>query len=254
MRDSATASSPSLPFFMKTQNRIPFSSLAFAVACACSPVGAQGAPTTVRAVPVYQEARHHLVFENALVRVLDVRVPAKDTTDFHVHANRHIAVVIEGARSWDQKAGAVIPESASDAIPIGTVFDNAQDAIPYTHRVANVDTVAFRYIVAQLLAPSGVASSILPASSGLKLDHEALGARVYRVTLAPGQATPRHPHAAPGITVQVNAGMLRVEGAKPEGSSVESGAGAWWWRGTGTEHVLRNAGAKPVDVVEIDWP
>jgi len=217
-------------------------------------VGARGQSTAAAAVPVYRESRHHLVFENSLARVLDVRISAGDTTDFHTHANRHVAVVITAARTWDQRLGAALPESASAAIPIGTVFDNASAELPYTHRVADVDTVGVRYIVAQLLAPSGIASAELPANSGLHLDHEVLGARIYRVTLAPGQSTPKHRHAPPGLTVQVNAGTLRVAGAKPEGSSAESGAGAWWWRRSGAEHSLRNEGTTPVDVVEIDWP
>jgi len=239
---------------MKIKRRKSLAWLALALVICGTSVGARAQTTSARALPVYRESRHHLVFENALVRVLDVRVPAGDTTDFHVHANHHIAVVIAGARTWDQSAGTAIPESVSAADPVGTVFDNASDSIPYTHRVADADTVGFRYIVAQLLAPSGVAPSALPASSGLRLDREALGARIYRVTLAPGESTPRHRHPAPGLTVQVNAGTLRVDGTKPEGRSAATEAGAWWWRGLGAEHVLRNAGSTPVDVVEIDWP
>ncbi|HEY2896083.1 MAG TPA: hypothetical protein VGJ12_03015 [Gemmatimonadaceae bacterium] len=205
-------------------------------------------------VQVYQEARHHPVFENSLVRILDVRVPGGDTTDYHVHANRHIAVVIAGARTWDQGLGQAAPESASMAMPVGAVFDNAHESIPYTHRVGNADTVAFRYLVAQMLRPSGVASTVLPASSGLRFDRKTMGARVYRVTLAAGQSTPGHRHGAPGLTVQIGAGSLRIEGTPAEGSSPESGAGAWWWRGAGAEHVLRNVGARSVEIVEIDWP
>ena len=215
---------------------------------------AQNRASTEPAVQVYQESRHHPVFENSLVRILDVRVPAGDTTAYHVHANRHIAVVISGARTWDQATGQAAPESASVSLPIGSVFDNASASIPYTHRVGNADTVAFRYLGAQMLEPSRVASTELPASSGLRFDHETMGARVYRVTLAPGQSTARHRHDAPGLTVQVGAGRLRVDGTVPEGSSTESGPGAWWWRRAGSEHVLRNIGAQPLDLVEIDWP
>lgn len=207
-----------------------------------------------RAVPVYEEPRHRPVFQNALVRVLDVRVPPGDTTEFHVHANHHFGVVIADASGRYQDAREDTLGSPSDVMPAGTVFDNEKDTLPYTHRGVNVDTVELRYVVGQLLSPSGVASSALPASSGLHLDREVSGARIYRVTLAPGRSTPKHRHAAPGLTVQVNAGTLRIAGSKPEGKSAESGAGAWWWRGSGAEHSLRNEGATPVEVVEIDWP
>jgi quercetin dioxygenase-like cupin family protein len=207
-----------------------------------------------RAVQVFQEPRHHLVFRNSLVRILDVRVPGGETTAYHVHANHHMAIVISGARTWDQRMGEAAPESASTAVPVGSVFDNASDTIPYTHRVGNADTTAFRYLVAQILAPSGVASTVLPTTSGLRLDRETMGARVYRVTLAPGQSTPAHRHSAPGLTVQVGAGRLRIDGTPAERSSTGSGAGAWWWRRAGTEHALRNIGTQAIDIVEIDWP
>ena len=215
---------------------------------------AQVQPSEAAAVPVFLEPRHHLVYENALVRVLDVRVAPGETTGYHVHANRHIAVVISGARTWEQFSGQAPSAVESVADSIGTVFDNASASLPYTHRVGNADTMPFRYVVAQLLAPAEIVSPALPASSGLLLHRDSLGARIYRVRLAPGQSTPKHRHAPPGLTVQVTPGTLRLEGTAPEGASKESGAGAWWWRKAGTKHVLRNIGTSPVDVVEIDWP
>lgn len=207
----------------------------------------------VDAVPVFQEPRHHLVFRNALVRVLDVRVPAGDTTLYHVHANRHIGVAISGARTWEQRRGQ--PASPVDTIadPAGFIFDNSSDSLPYTHRVGNADTVAFRYVVGQLLSSSGINAPALSASSGLRLDRETAGARVYRVTLAPGQSTGVHRHLQPGLTVQVGAGALSLDGTAPAATSPQGGAGAWWWRGAGAQHVLRNVGAEPVEIVEIDW-
>ena len=149
---------------------------------------AQVQPSEAAAVPVFQEPRHHLVYENALVRVLDVRVAPGETTGYHVHANRHIAVVISGARTWEQFSGQAPSAVESVADSIGTVFDNASASLPYTHRVGNADTMPFRYVVAQLLAPAEIVSPALPASSGLRLDRDTLGARIYRVTVAPGQS------------------------------------------------------------------
>ncbi len=212
-----------------------------------------GRSLLAQAVPVYKEPRHRLVFQNALVRVLDVRVPAGDTTNYHVHANHHIAVVIAGARTWDQKLGQEAPPADSVADSPGFIFDNASQSLPYTHRVGNVDTMPFHYVVGQQLSSSGVNAVALAASSGLRLDRETSGARVYRVTLAPGQSTPAHLHAQPGLTVQVGPGALRLEGTAPEAASNDSGAGAWWWRAAGSRHVLRNVGTQPVEIVEVDW-
>src|SRR5262249_52975290 len=93
-------------------------------------------------VPVFKEPKHHVVYENKLVRILDVRVPPGDSTLFHVHAERYIGVVITGARGWDQQFGKARTDSRSVS---GSLLDNTALALPYTHRVGNVDTVAFHY-------------------------------------------------------------------------------------------------------------
>jgi hypothetical protein len=36
-------------------------------------------------VPVHEEPRHHLVFQNKEIRILNVLVPPGDTTQYHIH-------------------------------------------------------------------------------------------------------------------------------------------------------------------------
>ena len=115
-------------------------------------------PTPPRAVPAHREPRHHLVYENALARVMEVRTPAGDTTRWHLHADRMFSVVIAGARTWDQWAGRA-PEPAP-ALTEGEVFDNG-GWLPYTHRVGNVDTVAFQYVVAEVRRRTGITAPAL---------------------------------------------------------------------------------------------
>ena len=207
--------------------------------------------TPPQSVPAHREPRHHLVYENALVRVMEVRTPAGDTTGWHLHANRMFSVVIGGARTWDEWAGRA-PEPAP-ALTVGAVFDNG-GWIPYTHRVGNIDTVAFQYVVAEVRRRTGFTAPALEGVSHLALERDSAGARVYRVTLAPGEATTSHRHVAPGLTIQIGAGSVRTEGMKPRRSGAASGAGAWTWRAAGHTHRARNVGTVPVQLVEIDWP
>jgi quercetin dioxygenase-like cupin family protein len=203
------------------------------------------------AVPVYEEPRHRPVYQNRYVRVLDVRVPVGDTTGYHVHPDRNVGVVIAGARTWSQSPG----EPASPPAPadsVGTVFENWKRPLPYTHRVGNADTVAFHYVVGDLLAPAAIDAPPLPETSAMRLVAEGPLARVYRVVLAPGARAEVHTHAAPGLTVQVSAEAPEDEGGPPAAHG-GSGAGAWRWRDAGYRHALRNASAAPVTVVEIDW-
>ncbi len=211
---------------------------------------AQAGSTPATAVPVTQEPRHHPVYENPLVRVLEVRVPAGDTALWHTHADPHIGVVIESARGWGQPAGGV---AADDPRKVGDIIDNARNILPYTHRVGNSDTVAYRYVIGQFLGASGIAAPALSPTGTLRFESENAHARVYRVTLGPGQSTGSHRHAQPGLTIQVTAGALKVDGAPAVAKSPASGAGAWWWRGAGEDHTLRNTGATTIQLVEIDW-
>src|SRR5215471_21518393 len=51
-------------------------------------------PSVQSPVPVLNEPRHHLKFENDYVRVFDVVVPPGDTTLFHIHSNDYAYVGI----------------------------------------------------------------------------------------------------------------------------------------------------------------
>ena len=201
------------------------------------------------AVPVYEEPMHRLVFHNALVRVLDVRIPSGDTTAYHVHAAPMVGVAIQDARIWAQPAGA--PPSPVQPPPASPhVFENWSASLPYTHRVANVDTLPLHYVVAEWLARSGPEAPALPDGPSRRLLEEGPTVRVYEVTLAPGAAD-AHTHGGPGLTVLGTAGVLsEEESAQARGGS---GAGSWSWREAAGRHVLRNDGPGRLVIYEIDW-
>jgi quercetin dioxygenase-like cupin family protein len=215
---------------------------------------ADSTPVTRTVVPVYREPLHHLAYENPLVRVLDVRVPAGDTTLYHTHADLIVGAVITDARNTEELLGAppLSAEPADTASVPGTILDNWDRTLPYTHRVINVDSVAFHYVIAELRAPSGIDAPVLPNTSTMQLVREGPLARVYRVILTPGESTGMHRHAQPGLTLQIGAGTLHFEG-DPALASGGSGPGSWWWYGPGRAHAIQNSGTKPIEVVEIDW-
>lgn len=207
------------------------------------------APT---AVSVEQEPRHRPVFENAFARVLDVRVPAGDTTLYHTHSHRSAGVVLESATTWVQVMGAErAASSAGD--PVGTVLDNWSQQLPYTHRVGNADTTAFHYLIGEWLASSGADAPKLSDTTLMKMEKESPLLRVYRITLPPGASAARHQHGSAGFTVHVQDGRVTEEGSTPTATGGGSGSGAWRWRAAGYSHTLRNPGSAPLDIIEVDW-
>ena len=220
------------------------------VIVACAPSLAPGAGQAA-VVPVYREPHHHVMFESPLVRVLDVRVAHGDTSLFHVHAEHHVGVVISGSARWGQAlghAGAVGPGDS-----VGAILDNATSELPYTHRVANLDSAPFRYLMGQFLKESEIVSAPLPDEPSVKLERETSRGRVYRIRLLPGQETSLHRHAQPGLSIEISNGKVVLTGDASVASSSESGAGTWWWREAGHAHSIRNASNTPVELIEIDW-
>ena len=203
------------------------------------------------AVPVYEEPRHRPVFRNRFVRVLDVVIPAGDTTGYHTHAAPIAGAVIQDARNWSQIQGA-LPGEVRPVRAAGDVIENWDAGLPYTHRVGNVDSVPIHYVVGEWLASPGIEAPPLPETSSRHLVREGTVARVYRTLLAPGESTESHTHAAPGLTIQVTAGPVEDAGGVAATSGGQ-GSGAWRWRDPGYVHVLRNRGERPALVMEIDW-
>jgi quercetin dioxygenase-like cupin family protein len=190
------------------------------------------------------------VFQSALVRVLDVRIPPGDTTAYHVHADPMVGIAVKDARIRTQSPGSPLgPVASPRAAPY--VFDNWSQALPYTHRVANADTLPLHYLVAEWLARSGPEAPALPDDASRHLIEEGPTTRVYQVTLAPGTATEPHTHVTPGLVVVATAGTLLEEGGgRAEGGT---GAGSWSWREPAEPHVLRNGGTTRLIIYEIDW-
>jgi len=206
------------------------------LACGQAPRRATSDTPAPHAVPVYREPKHRLVFQNALARVLDVRIGPGDTTAYHIHADPMVGIAVQDARIRIQGPGSTV---GAVALPRATpyVFDNWSQALPYTHRVVNTDTLPLHYVVAEWLARSGPEAPALPDDANRRLVKEGPTARVYQVTLAPGTATEPHTHAAPGLVV--------VAGG--------TDAGSWSWREPAEPHVLRNGGTTRLIIYEIDW-
>ena len=204
-----------------------------------------------KAVPVYEEPNHHVVFKNQFVRVLDVHIPPGKATGFHIHANPLTGVTIHDEPSWEEVMGRDRNPKQKPEVA-GEVFDNWTRKRPYTHRVGNVGKSEIHYVATEWLSASGVTSEPLRDSATRKMVKEGQYVRVYRITLAPGESSEPHTHVSPGLTVQAFDGEFEDSGAKT-GSSGGNGAGAWKWHEAGYQHTLRNPGSKPMEVVEMDW-
>ena len=64
-------------------------------------------------VPVSQEPKHHNVFENSFVRVLDVHLLPGDTSLFHKHETPSVFIVLNPVKTGSE---VIIEDGASTAL------------------------------------------------------------------------------------------------------------------------------------------
>jgi hypothetical protein len=214
---------------------------------------AQGAPNPEFMIPVLREPHHFVKLDNPLVRVLDVTVPAFDSTLYHIHENPYFWISIGDA---DLRLIAVgTPGIATVAPKDGEVRYSPVT----THRVGNVAATAFRNITVQIQGrdtiSAGSAFLASPRPTGYQgqpaLDHELV--RVERLVLEPGQSTGRYTLPKSGILIAGHDGTISIEVPGSAGRRVAMKAGDFEWH-TGPEtHTITNVGPARFDAIEAVW-
>jgi len=147
-------------------------------------------------VPVANEPRHHLKFENQYVRVFDVIVPPGDATSFHVHSSDYVFVTIGDALLINEVTGS----EAADLILKDREVRFTKG--PFTHRVTNVAITPFHNITVEILGSPGRAAASTPDTSpghSNVLDNDRV--HVERLVLEPGQSTNMHTHGLSALSV-----------------------------------------------------
>ena len=100
-------------------------------------------------VPVREEPRHHPVLQNKYIRLLDVWLPAGDTTLFHIHAMPSLFVILSNTLTGSQTQDSAWSNSQSKA---GTIWYRSFSPDKLVHRVCNADTVIFHVNDIELLS------------------------------------------------------------------------------------------------------
>jgi hypothetical protein len=95
------------------------------------------------------EPRHHKVFENLFVRVLDVHVPPGDTSLFHKHEIPSVFIVLSNAKSGSE----LLNQGAMTNAPVtyGNIWFDGFYTNPRIHRVWNSDTIDFHVMDIEIL-------------------------------------------------------------------------------------------------------
>ncbi len=100
-------------------------------------------------IPVSKEPRHHDILDNSHVRLLDVHIPAGDTSEFHIHQTPSVFIILKNVKTGSE----VISEEDHTNSPIPH-FDNIWFEgfyeKPRIHRVWNSDQEEFHVMDIEL--------------------------------------------------------------------------------------------------------
>ncbi len=100
-------------------------------------------------VQVSKEPRHKKVLENKYIRLLDVRIPPGDTTQFHIHSTPSLFLQFTSTKVCIQIKGQdwIRSQNIAGSASFRSFLDDT-----VVHRVSNCDTVPFHVIAIEMLS------------------------------------------------------------------------------------------------------
>lgn len=198
-----------------------------------------------RIVPIEEEPRHVLKFQNEHVRFFDVQLPPGYQALWHTHLHDGVFVNIEAAETTAQDLGGQ-PVKREPRLVGETYFINYTSK-PKAHRVSNTGATPYRVTDAEIHRPCG---GFIPSGDGvgqtLILENDRV--RVTRLMIGPGERIELHPTC--GMLVSVSPGDLAFESDGPT-ERVTSQPAAFKWRDAYRPVTLINVGTTVFHAVDI---
>jgi hypothetical protein len=187
-------------------------------------------------IPIEQEPRHRLRFENEHVRFFDVELEPGYESRYHWHHSDGVFVNISSSPTIAQDLGKEPVRRGERAI--GETYFIDYGARPKAHRVSNPGSTPYHVIDAEILGGCGTADPVAEGpNQTLLIDN----ARVFvtRIILHPGESTELY--APCGMLVSVSGGNVALQ--SPAGSErVDMRPAGFKWCQQGQTTKLVNTG------------
>jgi quercetin dioxygenase-like cupin family protein len=204
-------------------------------------------------VAVEAEPHHHVVLENAQVRVLKVEVAPHSETLMHRHEHDYFFVTLGPAEIENDVAG-------KPPVPL-KLQDGEVRFTPggFAHVAKTLGDTPFRNLTIEILQPgatfggdAGTPRELPGATIAPLLLKD--GVRVSDVRLKAGGTIPRHHHDGPHLVVAVTDLDLRSETEGQPAAARALKAGEVAWIPGGITHAITNAGAAEARMITLEFP
>jgi quercetin dioxygenase-like cupin family protein len=222
---------------------------------------AAAAVTLAAQVPVNQEPRHKVTFENSQIRIYNVSVPPGDMSLDHRHDFDIATVAMStGANTRQQISGQPWGEPRPPR-SVGDPNITEYSGKPQSHRIENIGKTAYQLFAVENLRKSGWTTTKPAMGLATKMTNETRAFRVYDVRLAPkGTSQTSHLHAVPTIAVLVSGAVMsdgpdaqaKTLAPAPVGLKQLTQPGQWILVPAGDTHHIVRLGTGDARVVEIE--
>lgn len=204
---------------------------------------------SVAQVPVSKEPRHHVVFENEKVRILNVLLPPGDTTQYHVHSTPSLFITFSKTNtSWQRINEKPV---ASISVPGYIWFENLNPPHVKIHRVWNMDTSTYHIMDVELLEKDS-GFNIKP----LTIEHVHLlidtpWVRTYTIKLAKNEEVTIEGHQSSFIAVAINDAVIKLTENGIGSRSIVKPGRFYWIKANDTFAVI-NRGDTPANFALVE--
>ena len=195
-------------------------------------------------VQVRDEPRHHNVFENGFVRILDVHLGPKDTTQYHLHNIPSVFIILANCTVSSQLLGGK-PQSGANVSGNLSYDPMKTERI---HRVWNEDTTWFHVMDVELISKKQKNTIEVVQNASMKLLFNEQQVNGYDAALEPGDLLQLPPSASGYLVVSKEAASIDlVINNTTQQRLMKSGHYAWIEPGSG--FAIRSKETKSVSFV-----
>ncbi len=201
---------------------------------------------------MWEEPSHQLVYVDGPARVLDVRIVAGVTSEFHKHRFATTFVIIQDAlvanQFWDGEWSTSGPRAYRKAG--GTVDNSSYVESPYYHRVRNEDQRTFHLVaVINERSATGATTATDGAVNDGAIDNRWF--REYRIQVSRGANSDTQKFASDLVLIQPVAGLSHIieDGVA---HSHKSAPAAFSWHKAGSKFQIANRSEEDLEFILIE--
>ena len=227
-------------------------------------------PKGEQVVPVYHEPHHRQLFAHDTTRILEGQFPPGDTSWYHTHTEPILYLTLSASTQrtqnlgddWNRGRGGEGGAAPAGGAPAGRGAPPAGGRggpavrpastisyvdSPITHRIQNIGDRLYRFMAITNASAGDESTSDHGFQGKAELTNRWF--RAYRTIVPPGGTTEPRRHSSETVAVSVNNGKGVAAGPMTWEFSEQ---GSWAWFDKDTPYTIRNTGATPLEVIEID--